>query len=123
MISKLKGEDLLRFAKLNQKSKDKRLSIKMTTQEWQTLKQLSELNGTPMSQQMRRAFFTQNVHLFQGVSQQKEMSKTSEVVVRLPTTKLNEIKRRQKKKGLSDGVYIVLALDDYLTTIEETYFI
>ena len=101
MISKLKGEDLLRFAKLNQKSKDKRLSIKMTTQEWQTLKQLSELNGTPMSQQMRRAFFTQNVHLFQGVSQQKEMSKTSEVVVRLPTTKLNEIKRRQKKKGLS----------------------
>ena len=38
-------------------------------------------------------------------------------------TKLNEIKRRQKKKGLSDGVYIVLALDEYLTTIEETYFI
>jgi len=51
------------------------------------------------------------------------VSKTSEVVVRLPTTKLNEIKRRQKKKGLTDGVYIVLALDDYLTTIEETYFI
>ena len=72
MISKLKGEDLLRFAKLNQKSKDKRLSIKMTTQEWQTLKQLSELNGTPMSQQMRRAFFTQNVHLFQGVSHKKK---------------------------------------------------
>ena len=72
MISKLKGEDLLRFAKLNQKSKDKRLSIKMTTQEWQTLKQLSELNGTPMSQQMRRAFFTQNVHLFQGISHKQK---------------------------------------------------
>jgi len=72
MISKLKGEDLLRFAKLNQKSKDKRLSIKMTTQEWQTLKKLSELNGTPMSQQMRRAFFSQNVHLFQGISHKKK---------------------------------------------------
>ena len=72
MISKLQGKDLMRFAKLNQKSKDKRLSIKMTTQEWETLKQLSELNGTPMSQQMRRAFFTQNVHLFKGVSHKKK---------------------------------------------------
>jgi len=68
MISKLQGKDLMRFAKLNQKAKDKRLSIKMTTQEWETLKQLSELNGTPVSQLMRRAFFTQNVHLFKGVS-------------------------------------------------------
>ena len=68
MISKLQGEDLIRFAKLNQKAKDKRVSIKMTTQEWQTLKHLSELNGTPISQQLRRAFFTQNVHLFHGIS-------------------------------------------------------
>ena len=72
MISKLQGEDLIRFAKLNQKAKDKRVSIKMTTQEWKTLKHLSELNGTPISQQLRRAFFTQNVHLFQGVSHKKK---------------------------------------------------
>ena len=67
-ISKLTGKELLVFAKLNKKAKDKRLNIKMTTEEWQLLKELSELNGTPMSQQMRRSFFAQNYHHFKGVA-------------------------------------------------------
>ena len=67
-VSKLQGKELLVFAKLNQKAKDKRLNIKMTTEEWQLLKELSELNGTPMSQQMRRSFFAQNYHHFKGVA-------------------------------------------------------
>ena len=68
-ISKLSGKELFEFAKLNQKAKDKRVSVKMTTEEWQKLKELSELNGTPMSQQMRRSFFGQNYHLFKGTCQ------------------------------------------------------
>ena len=67
-VSKLTGQQLFEFAKLNKKAKDKRISVKMTTQEWQKLKELSELNGTPMSQQMRRSFFGQNYHLFKGVA-------------------------------------------------------
>ena len=67
-ISKLSGKELFEFAKLNQKAKDKRISVKMTTEEWQKLKELSELNGTPMSQQMRRSFFAQNYHHFKGVA-------------------------------------------------------
>ena len=67
-VSKLQGKELLVFAKLNKKAKDKRLNIKMTTEEWQLLKELSELNGTPMSQQMRRSFFAQNYHHFKGVA-------------------------------------------------------
>ena len=66
--SKLNAEQLWEFAQLNQKAKNKRVSVKMTTQEWQKLKELSELNGTPMSQQMRRSFFGQNYHLFKGVA-------------------------------------------------------
>jgi len=67
-VSKLNAKQLWEFAELNQKAKDKRISVKMTTQEWQKLKELSELNGTPMSQQMRRSFFAQNYHHFQGVA-------------------------------------------------------
>jgi hypothetical protein len=67
-ISKLNAKQLFEFAKLNEKAKDKRVSVKMTTQEFDKLKELSILNGTPVSQQLRRSFFAQNYHHFKGVS-------------------------------------------------------
>lgn len=67
-VSKLQGKELLEFAKLNQKAKDKRISVKMTTEEWKRLKELSELNGTAMSMEVRRSFFAQNYHHFKGVA-------------------------------------------------------
>lgn len=67
-VSKLQGKELLVFAKLNKKAKDKRLNIKMTTEEWQLLKELSELHGTAMSMEVRRSFFAQNYHHFMGVA-------------------------------------------------------
>jgi len=53
--SKLNAKQLFEFAKLNEKAKDKRVSVKMTTEEWNKLKELSILNGTPVSQQLRRS--------------------------------------------------------------------
>ena len=67
-ISKLSGKELFEFAKLNQKAKDKRISVKLTTEEWKRLKELSELNGTAMSMEVRRSFFAQNYHHFMGVA-------------------------------------------------------
>jgi len=67
-ISKLSGQQLFEFARLNQKAKDKRISVKLTTEEWKRLKELSELNGTAMSMEVRRSFFAQNYHHFKGVA-------------------------------------------------------
>jgi|TARA_R100000479_G_C6384996_1_gene202645 predicted DNA binding CopG/RHH family protein len=50
-------------------------------------------------------------------------SKTIEVVVRLPKKKLDQIKKKEGKKGLSDRAYILLAIDEYLNPIKESYII
>lgn len=50
-------------------------------------------------------------------------SKTIEVVVRLPKKKLDQIKKKEGKKGLSDRAYILLAIDEYLNPIKESYYI
>lgn len=67
-VSKLNGKELLVFAQLNQKSKDKKLAVRLTAQEWELLKQLHLKNGTTMSETMRRSFFKTHYHHFKGVS-------------------------------------------------------
>jgi hypothetical protein len=66
--SKLTGQELLVFAKLNQKSKDKRLAIRLTQEELDLLKQLHLKNGTTMSESLRRSFFKTHYHHFKGIS-------------------------------------------------------
>ena len=67
-VSKLKGKELLHFAKLSAKAKDKKLAVRLTTEEWDLLKQLHLKNGTTMSETMRRSFFKTHFHHFKGVS-------------------------------------------------------
>jgi predicted DNA binding CopG/RHH family protein len=50
-------------------------------------------------------------------------SKTIEVVLKLPKTKLDQIKKKEGKKGLTDKAYILLAIDEYLNPIKESYYI
>jgi len=50
-------------------------------------------------------------------------SKTIEVVLKLPKTKLEAIKKKEGKKGLSDRAYILLAIDEYLNPINESYIL
>lgn len=50
-------------------------------------------------------------------------SKTIEVVLILPKTKLEAIKKKEGKKGLSDRAYILLAIDEYLNSINESYIL
>ena len=49
--------------------------------------------------------------------------KTIEVVLKLPKTKLDQIKKKEGKKGLTDKAYILLAIDEYLNPIKESYYI
>ena len=49
--------------------------------------------------------------------------KTAKVLVKLPASKLNAIKKKQGKKGISDSAYILLAIDSYLNPINEQYYI
>ena len=50
-------------------------------------------------------------------------NKTVEVLVRIPSSKLSAIKKKQGKKGLSNAAYITLCLDSYLNPINEEYYI
>jgi|GEM_PF-5691065 predicted DNA binding CopG/RHH family protein len=49
--------------------------------------------------------------------------KTIEVVLKLPKKKLDQIKKKEGKKGLSDRAYILLAIDEYLNPITESHII
>ena len=48
---------------------------------------------------------------------------TIEVVLKLPKKKLDQIKKKEGKKGLSDRAYILLAIDEYLNPINESYYL
>lgn len=50
-------------------------------------------------------------------------NKTIEVVLKLPKKKLDQIKKKEGKKGLSDRAYILLAIDEYLNPITESHII
>lgn len=67
-VSKLTGKELIEFAKLNQKAKDKKLAVRLSVQEWELLKEMHLKNGTSMSETMRRSFFKTHYHHFKGVS-------------------------------------------------------
>jgi len=67
-VSKLTGKELIDFAKLSAKAKDKKLAVRLSTQEWELLKEMHRKNGTTMSETMRRSFFKTHYHHFKGVS-------------------------------------------------------
>lgn len=67
-VSKLTGKELIFFAKLNQKAKDKKLAVRLSAQEWELLKEMHLKNGTSMSETMRRSFFKTHFHHFKGIS-------------------------------------------------------
>jgi hypothetical protein len=67
-VSKLQGKELIHFAKLNKKAKDKKLAVRLSTEEWELLKEMHMKNGTTMSETMRRSFFKTHYHHFKGVS-------------------------------------------------------
>ena len=50
-------------------------------------------------------------------------SKTIEVVLKLPKARLEAMKKKEGKKGLSDRAYILLAIDEYLNPINESYIL
>ena len=50
-------------------------------------------------------------------------NKTIEVVLKLPKTKLDQIKKKEGKNGLTDKAYVLLAIDEYLNPIKESYYI
>jgi predicted DNA binding CopG/RHH family protein len=50
-------------------------------------------------------------------------SKTIEVVIKIPQKKLDQIKKKEGKKGLSNGAYVLLAIDEYLNPINESYIL
>lgn len=54
---------------------------------------------------------------------QEVNNKTIEVVLKLPKKKLDQIKKKEGKKGLSDRAYILLAIDEYLNPITESHII
>ena len=68
MLSKLNGKELIVFAQLNKKAKDKKLAVRLSSQEWELLKALHLKNGTNMSETLRRSFFKTHYHHFKGVS-------------------------------------------------------
>jgi hypothetical protein len=68
MLSKLNGKELIVFAQLNKKAKDKKLAVRLSSQEWELLKALHLKNGTTMSETLRRSFFKTHYHHFKGVS-------------------------------------------------------
>jgi len=68
MLSKLNGKELTVFAQLNKKAKDKKLAVRLSSQEWELLKALHLKNGTTMSETLRRSFFKTHYHHFKGVS-------------------------------------------------------
>lgn len=67
-VSKLNGKELIVFARLNKKAKDKKLAVRLSSQEWELLKALHLKNGTTMSETLRRSFFKTHYHHFKGVS-------------------------------------------------------
>jgi len=67
-VSKLNGKELIVFAQLNKKAKDKKLAVRLSSQEWELLKALHLKNGTTMSETLRRSFFKTHYHHFKGVS-------------------------------------------------------
>jgi len=73
-VSKLNGKELIHFAKLNQKAKDKTLAVRMSVEEWELLKEMHLKNGTSMSETMRRSFFKTHYHpiRFEGVKHFKK---------------------------------------------------
>jgi predicted DNA binding CopG/RHH family protein len=50
-------------------------------------------------------------------------NKTIEVVLKLPKTKLDQIKKKEGKKGLTDKAYILLEIDEYLNPTNESYIL
>ena len=68
MLSKINGKELIVFAQLNKKAKDKKLAVRLSSQEWELLKALHLKNGTTMSETLRRSFFKTHYHHFKGVS-------------------------------------------------------
>jgi len=68
VVSKLNGKELIVFAQLNKKAKDKKLAVRLSSQEWELLKALHLKNGTTMSETLRRSFFKTHYHHFKGVS-------------------------------------------------------
>ena len=67
-VSKLTGKELIHFAKLSAKAKDKKLAVRLTTEEWELLKEMHRKNGTTMSETIRRSLFKTHYHHFKGVS-------------------------------------------------------
>ena len=67
-VSKLNVKELIVFAQLNKKAKDKKLAVRLSSQEWELLKALHLKNGTTMSETLRRSFFKTHYHHFKGVS-------------------------------------------------------
>ena len=67
-VSKLQGKELIHFAKLSAKAKGKKLAVRLTTEEWELLKEMHIKNGTNMSETMRRSFFKTHYRHFKGVS-------------------------------------------------------
>lgn len=73
-VSKLTGKELIEFAKLNQKAKNKKLAVRLSVEEWELLKEMHLKNGTSMSETMRRSFFKTHYHpiRFEGVKHFKK---------------------------------------------------
>ena len=73
-VSKLTGNELIHFAKLNQKAKDKTLAVRMSVEEWELLKEMHLKNGTSMSETMRRSFFKTHYHpiRYEGIKHLKK---------------------------------------------------
>lgn len=73
-VSKLTGKELIHFAKLSAKAKDKKLAVRLTAEEFQLLKEMHLKNGTSMSETMRRSFFKTHYHpiRFEGVKHFKK---------------------------------------------------
>ena len=71
-VSKLQGKELIHFAKLSAKAKDKKLAVRLTTEEWELLKALHLKNGTTMSETLRRSFFKTHYNYFTGIKHFKK---------------------------------------------------
>ncbi len=72
MLSKLNGKELIVFAQLNKKAKDKKLAVRLSSQEWELLKALHLKNGTNMSETLRRSFFKTHYNYFTGIKHFKK---------------------------------------------------
>ena len=71
-VSKLNGKELIVFARLNKKAKDKKLAVRLSSQEWELLKALHLKNGTTMSETLRRSFFKTHYNYFTGIKHFKK---------------------------------------------------